>query len=165
MNEPEAVVRADYENLTKTLIERKLTITLMESVTGGFLSSLITDTEGASQVFRGSIVAYSNDEKIRAGVSETVLKKHSVYSEEAAVEMAKAAEKRIPSDIAVGITGTTGNIDPNNVEASVPGEVFYAVSFRGDIESGKLILTQKENRYQYKLEIAKAVYEALKEKL
>ena len=49
----EKEIRADYRRLTKLLIEKKLTITTMESATSGQIASLITDTEGSSAVLKG----------------------------------------------------------------------------------------------------------------
>ena len=60
----ESEIRKDYENLTKQLIERNLTITTMESATSGQIASLITDTEGSSAVLKGAFITYSNEAKI-----------------------------------------------------------------------------------------------------
>ena len=57
----EEKVREDYANLTRTLIQRNKTITTMESATGGQIASLITDTEGASQIIKGAMVTYSKN--------------------------------------------------------------------------------------------------------
>lgn len=51
----EAAVRKGYRKLTKLLIEKKMTITTMESATSGQIASLITDTEGSSAVFKGAL--------------------------------------------------------------------------------------------------------------
>ena len=49
-------IRETYQNLTEKLIEKKLTITTMESATSGQIASLITDTEGSSAVFQGAFI-------------------------------------------------------------------------------------------------------------
>ncbi len=69
-NNLEKRVRENYSLLTKELIKKGLTITFMESITSGALASLITDTEGSSEIFKGSYVTYSNEMKIRCGVSK-----------------------------------------------------------------------------------------------
>ena len=61
------------EKATKLLIQKNKTISFMESCTSGLLASMFTDTEGASKVFTGSLVTYSNEQKIKAGVSEDVI--------------------------------------------------------------------------------------------
>ena len=60
----QAGVRFGYGELVKTLIARKLTIATMESCTGGQIASLLTDTEGSSEVFKGGFVTYRNEAKV-----------------------------------------------------------------------------------------------------
>lgn len=67
------------------------------------------------------------------GVDPDILEKYSVYSEETAKEMAKACANAYHTNIGIGITGTMGNIDPNNLQASVPGNVFFAFWIDGNI--------------------------------
>ena len=59
----ESDIRADYHKLTKLLISKGLHITTMESATSGQIASLITDTEGASAIFKGALITYCNEEK------------------------------------------------------------------------------------------------------
>ena len=89
------------------LIENKISITVMESCTSGMIASKITDTEGASAIFKGGYVTYSNEAKIAAGVDAAIIEKHGVYSKECAEAMALTAQKSFDSDIAIGITGST----------------------------------------------------------
>ena len=58
--------------------------------------------------------------------SYTIIEKNGVYSAECAMTMAEVAQKIYGTDIAVGITGTTGNVDPDNSD-SVVGEAFYCI--------------------------------------
>lgn len=60
----EAAVRDGYRKLTRLLIEKKMTITTMESATSGQIASLITDTEGSSAVLKGAFVTYCNEAKM-----------------------------------------------------------------------------------------------------
>ena len=62
----EKEIRADYRRLTKLLIEKKMTITTMESATSGQLASLITDTEGSSAVLKGAFVTSTKRKLCRA---------------------------------------------------------------------------------------------------
>ena len=100
-----------YKLITEKLIEKNLTISTMESCTGGLIASLLTDTEGASNTIKGSFVTYSNEAKILQGVSEKVIKEKGVYSINTATEMARACKKTYNSNIGVGITGTFSNVD------------------------------------------------------
>ncbi|MDO4477921.1 MAG: CinA family protein [Lachnospiraceae bacterium] len=124
----ESEVRDNYRKLTKTLIERGLTISTMESATGGQIASLITDTEGSSAVLKGAFVTYCNEAKIMQGVPAATIERYTVYSEETAAAMAMACAAAYQADIGIGVTGTMGNVDPANPEASEPGEVYFAVA-------------------------------------
>ena len=172
-------VQEKYNLLTKTLINRKITITAIESCTSGLISSLITDTEGSSEVFKGSFVTYSNETKIKLGVPANIIENKGVYSKETATEMAKACRKNMQADIGIGITGTFGNIDPNNKD-SVIGEIFFAIDFAGNVSSYNLKLTggtctssnnsnsgsdSELSRFEFKLRAAQAVVERLLSRL
>ena len=84
----EQEIRDNYRSLTKRLIEKKLTITTMESATSGQIASLITDTEGSSAVLKGAFITYCNEAKIKQGVPAEILDKYTVYSRETAEAMA-----------------------------------------------------------------------------
>ena len=58
----------------KTLIEKQTTISTMESCTSGLIASMITDTEGASAIFPGGYVTYSNETKMLVGVDEQIIR-------------------------------------------------------------------------------------------
>lgn len=118
----EKTVRQRYKQLTELLIEKELTITAMESATSGQVASLITDTEGASAVFKGAYVTYSNEMKVKFGVPPEVIENYSVYSKETAEAMAIACRSSFGADIGIGVTGTMGNIDPENVKHSQRGK-------------------------------------------
>ena len=103
-----------WNEIVNILIERGLTVTTMESCTGGGIANVITNVSGASAVLSESYVTYSNEAKIKQGVRASVIEKHTVYSMETAVEMAKAVMKQANTDFGIGVTGQLGRIDPNN---------------------------------------------------
>ena len=119
-------VEKEYEQLVKTLLDQHLTITTMESCTGGLIASLITDVSGASEILKGAFVTYSNEAKIIQGVPINVINKYGVYSKETAVAMAHACKNAYHSDIGIGITGSIGRVDPANKD-SVKGVIYYAI--------------------------------------
>ena len=114
------------DNLIKKLISSGTTISTMESCTSGLIASMITDTEGASAIFPGGYVTYLNQTKIFVGVDEGIINKYGVYSNECAKAMAQTVKEKLNTDIAIGITGTTGNVDPNNAD-SVQGVAFFCI--------------------------------------
>ena len=158
-------IRETYRNLTKKLIEKKLTITTMESATSGQIASLITDTEGSSAVLKGAFVTYCNEAKIMQGVPAEILDEFTVYSKETAMAMASACRKIYGANIGIGVTGTMGNVDPANEEISVPGQVYFAIDFDGKLDGYYIELPPQPSRLMYKLAVAKEVADVLMERL
>lgn len=156
----ETLVRAKYERLTRLLIARKATITTMESCTAGQLASLITDTEGSSAVLRGAFVTYSNEAKVQMGLPAKVIEQHGVYSVPTANAMAQTCRVAFDADVAIGVTGTFGNVDPNNAD-SCPGEVFFALATTDDTCCFHCFVPAQPSRYEYKLYMADLIAEQL----
>lgn len=100
--------------IVNKMIENNKTISTMESCTGGGLANIITNIKGASKILHFSAVTYSNEYKIKMGVSKKVIDEYSVYSLETAREMAKAISKFSKSNLGIGITGKLGVKDTNN---------------------------------------------------
>lgn len=151
------------EEFVTYLIEHGISISTMESCTSGLLASAITDTEGASAIFKGGFVTYSNEAKIRQGVPAEVIGTFGVYSPQTAEAMAEACRMAYQAQIGVGVTGTTGNMDPSNAD-SVPGEVFYAVLWGEEKRNCRLELaTRGRSRHELKRDIVRAVSETLRE--
>ena len=113
-------------DVVNLLIEKKMTIATMESCTGGFVASSITDIDGSSSVLKFSAVTYSNEYKIKMGVSKEVIDKYSVYSINVAREMAKKISDFANSDIGVGITGKINRVDENNLYGD-DNKIYYAI--------------------------------------
>lgn len=157
----EQQIRSEYADLTRYLIRNNLSISTMESATSGQIASLITDTEGASAVLKGAFITYSNEAKILQGVPAKIIEQYSVYSKETAAEMAKACAKAYHADIGIGVTGTMGNVDPENQADSVPGEVYFAIKIFDEMNTFHIQLTPQSTRLDYKLAVAKEVYDQL----
>ena len=113
-------------DVVNLLIEKKMTIATMESCTGGFVASSITDIDGSSSVLKFSAVTYSNEYKIKMGVSPEIIDKYSVYSMNVAREMAKKISDFANSDIGVGITGKINRVDENNLFGD-DNKIYYAI--------------------------------------
>lgn len=113
--------------LVHRLTERKQTLALAESCTGGFIAHRLTNVPGASAVFLAGLVTYSNDakEKFLGGRAET-LAAHGAVSEAVAREMAEGARTRTGADFALAVTGIAG---PGGGTAEKPvGTVFIALA-------------------------------------
>ena len=108
----------------RMLVERGLTLAVMESCTGGLLSDVITNVPGSSRYFRGGIVSYTTDVKEMMGVDAAVIAAHGVISAETAAAMARAVRERLNADIGIGVTGVAGP-EP---QAHVPvGQVYVGL--------------------------------------
>lgn len=120
------------KEVVEILRKKGMTISTMESCTGGFISNEITNIEGASDVLKFSAVTYCNEFKIKMGVDAEVIDKYSVYSIETAREMAKNISKFTKSDLGVGITGKLNRIDKNNLSGA-DNRVFVSI-YRKDMD-------------------------------
>ena len=126
------------------------TISTMESCTGGGVANSITNIEGASEILKFSAVTYSNEFKIKMGVSSDVIDKYSVYSIETAMEMSKNISDFTNSNYGVGITGKLARVDVNNLYGN-DNKVFISIYnkdldkfYNYDIEVNKQ--SRKENK-------------------
>ncbi len=121
------------------LLEQGKTISCAESCTGGLVSAALTDLAGASAVFCGSIVAYSNEIKaILLGVKPQTLLTEGAVSEACAVAMAQGCRDVINTDFAVSVTGIAG---PDGGSAEKPvGLVWLAVAGPAGVATRKLQL-------------------------
>lgn len=108
----------------KYLTERNQWLAVMESMTGGFLSSVITDNPGSSRHFIGGIITYSPDMKVQMGVPREVIERYGVVSEETARAMAHVVRERLGADYGMGITGVAG---PDKQEDKPAGTAYIAV--------------------------------------
>lgn len=102
------------EELVKLLISKGKTISTMESCTGGAIANAITNIPDASKVIKFSAITYSNDFKIKMGVSQDVIKRYTVYSSEVACSMAMNISKYTNSSYGIGVTGKLKKSDENN---------------------------------------------------
>ncbi len=138
----EYIYALDAEYIEKLVVEKlkekKSTLSVAESCTGGYLGKRITDIAGASNVFAGGFITYSNKAKIDLlGVNPKTLELHSAVSSEVAIEMAVGTRERLDTDIAVSITGEAGpNPDPTTNKDV--GTVFIGVATRDTSYSVKL---------------------------
>ena len=116
----------NWYKIVNELIANELTISTMESCTGGGIANAITNISGASSVIKESFVTYCNEAKIKHGVPKVLIEQYTVYSPEVAVAMAKAAKEQTGSNIGIGITGQLGRIDPANPVDKL-NKVWYSI--------------------------------------
>lgn len=95
--------------VARLLTERKKTVAVAESCTGGLLSDKLTNISGSSNYFERGVIAYSNEAKMQLlGVSEKTLVAHGAVSPEVAVAMAEGVRRISGADFGVSTTGIAG---------------------------------------------------------
>jgi PncC family amidohydrolase len=121
------VIEKQVLQIIRELSMRKQTVGFAESCTGGSLSAALAAVSGASQIFKGSVIAYANEIKIDIlGVPSESLFKHGAVSAEVAREMSLGVQRVLNLDWAISITGIAG---PNGgSEAKPVGTVFISVA-------------------------------------
>ena len=143
------IVGEDLESLPE-LVAKKMkakgaTLSTAESCTGGTIASKLTALAGASEYFRGGVVAYSNKVKECAlGVSHETLVRHDAVSEETVREMVTGVRERLDADYAVATTGVAG---PGGGTPEKPvGTVWIAVASKDTIRTELLHLTGRREQ-------------------
>ena len=128
------------------LQQRGKTLALMEGVTSGLLSDLLTSVVGAAAVYPGGVVADGAQTKAAFGVSQEVLDAHGDISQETAGAMAEAAATSFSSDYALATTGVPG---PSEEDGKPVGETHLALHdvARGESETRSFKLPELERNW------------------
>jgi nicotinamide-nucleotide amidase len=144
------------------LKERNLKFAAAESCTGGMISTMMTENPGASDVFYGGLVTYSNDAKIKIlGVKKEIIEKYGAVSEETAVEMVKGLAKLSASDVAVSVTGIAG---PGGGSEEKPvGLTYISVYYKGEITTKQVNYAFRRKMHQ--LRVACEAYNMIRNKI
>ena len=115
--------------LIARLRSAELTVATAESLTGGLLAAVLTETPGASAVVRGGLVVYATDLKATvAGVDAAMLDERGPVDPDVAVALADGARRVCGAQVGVGLTGVAG---PDPQDGQPVGTVFVAVTGRG----------------------------------
>jgi nicotinamide-nucleotide amidase len=129
----------------KLLKETGTTLATAESCTGGYIAHLVTGVPGSSAYYKGSIIAYSNEIKIKElGVSEKVLLENGAVSEEVVKEMALNIRVRYEADYSIAVSGIAGP-DGGTKEKPV-GLTWIAIAGPSGIHAGKYLFGDNRER-------------------
>ena len=146
------------ETIKKT--KKNLTLSAAESMTGGLISSMITDVPDSSKFFLGSIISYSNFSKQKIlNVSEKLLEEFGAVSPKVCKSMALNTKKIFHSDYAISVTGFAG--PDANEEGKDVGLVYFCIANpKGDLKlfEGKFI----GNRIDIKFRAAQFIINKLR---
>lgn len=154
--------RALEEVLVRSLTEKKQTLALAESCTGGLLANRITNVSGSSKVLLAGYVCYANEAKIDIlGVDPKLIENHGAVSEEVARSMAEGARNRARSTYALSTTGIAG---PEGGSQEKPvGTVFVALASDRETKVRKLFFPS--DRETFKQLVAQFAFEMLRRRL
>ena len=122
------------------------TLALLEGVTSGLLSDLLTSVADASAVYPGGVVAYNAQTKAAFGVSQEVLDAHGSISQETAKAMAEAAATSFSADYGLATTGVPG---PSEEDGKAVGEMHLALydAAQGESETRSFKLPELERNW------------------
>jgi len=122
------------------------TVATAESLTGGRLAAVLTDTPGASETYRGGVVTYATELKTTLlHVDEAIVEQHGVVSPECAKAMASGVRALAGTTYGVATTGVAG---PSEQEGKPPGTVFVGLAGPGLVEAVALELNGKRRQIQ-----------------
>ena len=102
-------INQESEKLYLNCVNKNLTITTAESCTGGMISSAIVHINGSSQIFKSSVIVYSNDMKSKLlNIPKDLITKYGAVSEIVVHTMAKKSLEIVNSDVSIAVTGIAG---------------------------------------------------------
>ncbi|MGY3717416.1 competence/damage-inducible protein A [Sutcliffiella cohnii] len=125
-----------FSVLFQKLKQLNVSISSAESLTGGMFGEEITQFSGASSIFDGAVVCYTNEVKEKVlGVSSNVLSEYGAVSEQCASSLANGIKSLMNTDIGISFTGVAG---PSDLEGKPVGTVYIGMS----LPDGKTIVKQ-----------------------
>lgn len=151
-----------HRSLICDLSTNNITVSTMESCTGGMLCDKITDVENCSKTLIGGYITYNNEQKIRCGVPKEIIDKYGVYSKECAVAMAMACKVNTNSTIGIGVTGVLGNPDNNNLDGKL-GVVYFGIVSDITTEFYQTKVDISLDRHKQKELVSATIFETLQE--
>lgn len=150
------------EEIAVLLREHGLTIAVAESASGGLVSDLITNVVGSSDYFKGSVVAYDNEVKVKVlGVSRETLARYGAVSYQTGEEMAQSVRRLMNANIGLSVTGIAG---PAGATLEKPVGLFY-IGIASDLGTKAVEHVFSGDRLQNKKSAAETALIMLKEHL
>lgn len=151
-------------NVVKKLNLKSWTVSFAESCTGGLISSQMTELAGVSNIYKGSVVCYSNQVKAEVlSVSEKDLQDHGAVSSVVAMQMANGVKTLLKTDVSLSVTGIAG---PTGGSVEKPVGLVYIAVVGPDFEKVERHLFTGSNgtqmsRQDIQLESSKKAWEML----
>ena len=144
------------KRIVNKLIKKKLTISTVESCTGGLLSSAITSISGSSKIFSLGLITYSNKSKTNIlKVPKKTIKNYGAVSEMVCISMAKNLNKITKTDISISITGIAGPSGGTNKKPV--GLVYVGIKKGNKIDVKKKLFKNKGRKYIQRAAVNKSL--------
>jgi nicotinamide-nucleotide amidase len=126
------------EVVGELLVNKKMTLAVAESCSGGLIGHRITSVPGSSAYFEGGVIVYSNRAKMDwLGVPSNLLSRHGAVSEETALAMARGILEKSRADLGLAVTGIAG---PGGGTSEKPvGTVWIALASSRGTKAGQYL--------------------------
>ena len=147
-----------YKIIIKKLLKRNISISIVESCTGGLLSSKFTSVAGISKIFNMGLITYSNKSKSSMlKISQNDLKKYGAVSHQTAALMVKNLQRLTKSKLCISTTGIAGPSGGTKVKPV--GLIYFGIKYRN-----KTIILEKKfkgSRIHIQQKTVKAIFTTL----
>ena len=141
------------ESIVELLVANSLTISTIESCTGGMVAARLINVPGVSEVFKAGYVTYSNKAKRKVlGVKSSTLKKYTAVSEQVAKEMARGVSLVTKADVTVSVTGIAGPV--GGTPEKPVGLVYIGCNVKGTIVTEEYNFTGNRSRIRENATVA-----------
>jgi nicotinamide-nucleotide amidase len=128
------------ESLHSLCVSKRISVAVAESCTSGLIASKLTLKSGSSSFFKGGIIAYQNDIKIKIlGVDEQAVLQYTEVSAEVVKQMAEGVRKSFLADYSIATSGYAGPSGGTNVNPI--GTVFIAISSASGVDVERFIFS------------------------
>jgi len=128
-----------FKDINSLFTSKNLTLGSVESYTGGLYASETTSISGASKFYKGALVTYYTEEKIKLlGIKRCKVNKFGVVSKEIAYDMAKFGKDKLDVDVCISFTGNAG---PSAMENKPCGLVYIGFAIKNEVFVEELHLT------------------------
>ena len=141
-------------NLIKYLINKKISISVAESCTGGLVAALFTSKPGSSKIFKLGIISYSNKSKVEIlKVPKSIIRKYGAVSEQCCKYMLIGISKLSKTKISISVTGIAG---PKGGTTEKPiGTVFVGIKLNNNYKIFKFTFKNRGRKYIQKCTVKK----------
>tara|TARA_Y100000994_G_scaffold23310_1_gene16732 strand:- start:2743 stop:3243 length:501 start_codon:yes stop_codon:yes gene_type:complete len=128
------------DSISSIMISKGLTVSVAESCTGGFISTFFTSGSGASAFFKGSMIVYGNESKIKLlDINPVLIDKHGVVSQAIVEKMADSVKKKYNTNYGLATTGYIELNSSQSIDSNHSLHAWISIASHNNIISKSLI--------------------------